>query len=77
MAISQHGGGAQSGDEVLPSGLSSHTNTFDHSSEFHAEGSTPAGRATLVKHQAADTESVKGKKRFSRRHSKNGLAAVF
>ena len=68
-----------SGDEAfrdLSSGMSSHTNTLDRSSEIPGEG-PPSGRATLIKHQATDTESAKGRKRFSRRHSKNGLAAVF
>lgn len=77
--MSQQGGGAHSGGEAfrdLPSEFSSHTDTLDHNSELQAEGSS-AGRATLVKHHTADSESVKGRKRFSRRHSKNGLAAVF
>ena len=75
MALSHH---SNSGDEAfrdLSSGMSSHANTLDRSSEIH-EG-PPAGRATLIKHQATDSDSVKGRKRFSRRHSKNGLAAVF
>ncbi|GAQ36658.1 pkb-activating kinase-like protein [Aspergillus tubingensis] len=78
MALSQQGNGSYSDDAFrdLSSGLSSHANTLDRSSEIQNE-SAPAGRATLVKHQNTDTESVKGKKRFSRRHSKNGLAAVF
>lgn len=80
MALTQHNNGAYSGDETfrdLSSGMSSHSNTLDRSSEIHAEAAAPPGRATLVKHQATDSESVKGRKRFSRRHSKNGLAAVF
>ncbi|OOF90049.1 hypothetical protein ASPCADRAFT_212249 [Aspergillus carbonarius ITEM 5010] len=78
MALFQQGNGSYSDDAFrdLSSGLSSHANTLDRSSELHNE-SAPPGRATLVKHQNTDTESVKGKKRFSRRHSKNGLAAVF
>jgi 3-phosphoinositide dependent protein kinase-1 len=78
MALSQQGS-VYSSDEPfrdLSSGLSSHANTLDHSSECHGEGSS-AGRSTLVKHSTTDSESVKGKKRFSRRHSKNGLSAVF
>lgn len=68
-----------SGDEAfrdLSSGMSSQTNTLDRSSETQGEG-PPGGRSTLIKHQTGDTESAKGRKRFSRRHSKNGLAAVF
>lgn len=74
MAASQQGH-QHSGDEAyrdMSSAFSSQTNTLDHSSEFQGEG-----RTTLVKHQGTDSDSVKGKKRFSRRHSKNGLAAVF
>ncbi|QSS60078.1 3-phosphoinositide-dependent protein kinase [Histoplasma capsulatum] len=71
------------GDDALrdlSSGVSSHANTIDHSDDFSANVNAPqaSGRAMLVKHHATgDSESVKGKKRFSRRHSKNGLSAVF
>jgi 3-phosphoinositide dependent protein kinase-1 len=78
MALSQQGS-VYSSDEAfrdLSSGISSHTNTLDCSSELHGEGSL-APRTTLIKQQTADSDSLKGKKRFSRRHSKNGLAAVF
>ncbi|QKX63024.1 uncharacterized protein TRUGW13939_10192 [Talaromyces rugulosus] len=61
----------------LSSAFSSQTNTIDHSSEFQGELAS-AGRTTLHKNQANDSDSIKGKKnRFSKRHSKNGLAAVF
>ncbi|KAF9893092.1 pkb-activating kinase-like protein [Aspergillus nanangensis] len=79
MALAQQGNGPYSAEDAfrdLSSGMSSHANTLDRNSEVHHE-SHHTGRATLVKHQAGDTESVKGRKRFSRRHSKNGLAAVF
>lgn len=78
MALAQQGNGPYSADEFrdLSSGLSSHANTLDRNSDAHHDH-PPTGRATLVKHQAGDSESVKGRKRFSRRHSKNGLAAVF
>ncbi|KAE8318403.1 kinase-like domain-containing protein [Aspergillus transmontanensis] len=78
MALAQQANGTYSADEAfrdISSELSSHANTLDRSSEVHHEN--PPGRATLVKHQPTDSDSVKGKKRFSRRHSKNGLAAVF
>ncbi|KNG79911.1 serine/threonine protein kinase [Aspergillus nomiae NRRL 13137] len=78
MALTQQANGTYSADEAfrdISSELSSHANTLDRNSEVHHEN--PPGRATLVKHQPADSDSVKGKKRFSRRHSKNGLAAVF
>lgn len=73
--------GAYSAEDAfrdLSSGFSSHANTLDRSIELQNESNVPPpGRNHLVKHQATDSESVKGKKRFSRRHSKNGLAAVF
>ncbi|KAJ5487158.1 hypothetical protein N7530_001458 [Penicillium desertorum] len=59
----------------LSSGFPSPANTLDRTSDMQKEPSS--GRNHLVKQQATDTESTKGKKRFSRRHSKNGLAAVF
>lgn len=60
----------------LPSGLSSHASTLNQGPDPKQEGSH-TGRATLVKPQPTDSDSIKGKKRFSRRHSKNGLSAVF
>ncbi|KAB8230524.1 PDPK1 family serine/threonine-protein kinase [Aspergillus alliaceus] len=78
MALTQQANGSYSADEAfrdISSELSSHANTLDRTSEVVHEN--PPGRATLVKHQPTDSDSVKGKKRFSRRHSKNGLAAVF
>jgi 3-phosphoinositide dependent protein kinase-1 len=61
----------------LSSAFSSQANTIDHSSEFQSELAS-AGRTTLHKNPANDSDSMKGKKnRFSKRHSKNGLAAVF
>lgn len=82
MAASQNHSGSYSAEDAfrdISSGFSSHANTLDRNSEIPSEGNThhhhPPGR--LVKHQATDSESTKGKKRFSRRHSKNGLAAVF
>ncbi|KAJ5174648.1 Serine/threonine-protein kinase PKH2 [Penicillium canariense] len=81
MAAMQQSTGPYSAEDAfrdLSSGFSSHANTLDHSTELQNESNIPPpGRNTLVKHQANDSESVKGKKRFSRRHSKNGLAAVF
>ncbi|PGH02847.1 AGC/PDK1 protein kinase [Polytolypa hystricis UAMH7299] len=64
----------------LSSGVSSHANTLDRSNEFSVNvNQPPGGRHMLVKQQqgGGDSESVKAKKRFSRRHSKNGLSAVF
>lgn len=79
IAMSQHGN-TYPGDEGIrdSSGLSSHENTIDQSSDFPAD-SSGATKATLMKHQTAaePDPAAKGKKRFSRRHSKNGLSAVF
>jgi 3-phosphoinositide dependent protein kinase-1 len=63
----------------MSSGVSSHANTLDHTDDFSMNLNGPSGgRSMLMKQQpAGDSESVKGKKRFSRRHSKNGLSAVF
>jgi 3-phosphoinositide dependent protein kinase-1 len=80
MASMHQSAGPYSAEEAfrdLSSGFSSHANTLDQSTEIQNEANIPPpGRNHLVKQQA-DSESVKGKKRFSRRHSKNGLAAVF
>lgn len=78
LAASQNNG-SYSADEAfreMSSGLSSHANTLDHSTALLAEG-PPHGRNTLVKQQPTDSDSSKGRKRFSRRHSRNGLSAVF
>ncbi|OGE50544.1 hypothetical protein PENARI_c016G07130 [Penicillium arizonense] len=63
----------------LSSGFPSPANTLDRTSDMQKDdrGPPPSGRNHLVKHQATDSESTKGRKRFSKRHSKNGLAAVF
>lgn len=76
LAISQQSS-AYSGDEYreLSSGFSSQANTLDHSADLQTEVQ-PSVRSTLQKN-TGDNESLKGKKRFSKRHSKNGLAAVF
>lgn len=77
LAMSQQSS-TYSGDEYrdLSSGFSSQANTLDHSSELQTEVQ-PSMRATLRKNSGGDNDSLKGKKRFSKRHSKNGLAAVF
>ncbi|KAJ5132511.1 Serine/threonine-protein kinase PKH2 [Penicillium atrosanguineum] len=78
MGLTQQGGSYSADDAFrdLSSGFSSHANTLERNSELQSEhGSHQPGR--LIKHQATDMESTKGRKRFSRRHSKNGLAAVF
>ncbi|KAJ5326965.1 uncharacterized protein N7506_010067 [Penicillium brevicompactum] len=63
----------------LSSGFPSPANTLDRTSDMQKDDKGPpsSGRNHLVKHQATDSDSTKGRKRFSKRHSKNGLAAVF
>ena len=82
MALLHSADNSYMGDEGfrdMSSGVSSHANTIDHTDDFSMNVNVPpAARSTLMKQQpAGDAESVKGKKRFSRRHSKNGLSAVF
>ena len=62
------------------SALSSHANTLDRSSDFDTSPaeSTSHYRSTLHKqHSGNDADSIKGRKRFSKRQSKSGLTAVF
>ena len=61
------------------SALSSHASTLDHHiQDVNPSEATSHHRGTLHKqHSAADSESLKGRKRFSKRQSKSGLAAVF
>ncbi|KAJ5103481.1 Serine/threonine-protein kinase PKH2 [Penicillium argentinense] len=85
MALAHQSSGSYSAEDAfrdISSGFSSHANTLDRTSDLQNENTNhshghSSGRNHLVKHQATDSESTKGKKRFSRRHSKNGLAAVF
>jgi 3-phosphoinositide dependent protein kinase-1 len=86
MALAQQSAGPYSAEDAfrdISSGFSSHANTLDRTSDLQQNENTnqnhgnSSGRNHLVKNQATDSESTKGKKRFSRRHSKNGLAAVF
>lgn len=71
---------AEESFNISSSALSSHASTLDHHVQDvnPAESSTHHGRGTLHKqHAGADSESIKGRKRFSKRQSKSGLAAVF
>ncbi|KAF2091985.1 Pkinase-domain-containing protein [Saccharata proteae CBS 121410] len=53
------------------------SDTFNELSSSLSNGvNVPSSRGHLRK-DPGDSESMKGRKRFSRRHSKNGLAAVF
>ncbi|KAF2840184.1 kinase-like protein [Patellaria atrata CBS 101060] len=77
LAISQSMTNSYSGD----------TNFNDLSSTLSSPASTLGGDAALdavnipttrhLRKEQGDNESIKGRKRFSKRHSKNGLSAVF
>lgn len=84
VAISQSSNNSYSNDSLnySPSAFSSHANTLDRSMDI--EGNPNPGsqanttRNTLVKNPSSnDAESIKARKRFSKRQSKSGLAAVF
>ena len=67
-------------DDSLNSGMLSHTNTFEEHTEL--QNSSPpmqSHRGILQKQnsQLGDSDSLKGRKRFSKRQSKSGLTAVF
>lgn len=60
------------------SALSSHASTIDQSPDLSPHPGAHPGRAMLHKqHSGGDAESLKGRKRFSKRQSKSGLTAVF
>lgn len=74
-AISQSLANSYSGDSTLNdfnSSLSSPTSTLGGDSALEGVN-IPTARHL----RKEDNESLKGRKRFSKRHSKNGLAAVF
>jgi 3-phosphoinositide dependent protein kinase-1 len=85
MAMPQGVTGTDPGDEswrdLRPSNASSSANTLDRGAERRAnaaEGSAGSSRHTLQKFPASGNgEETRGFKRFSRRASKSGLAAVF
>ncbi|CAG7983521.1 unnamed protein product [Penicillium salamii] len=78
-AQQQNAGFSDDAYRDLSSGFPSPANTIDRTSDLQKDerGPPSSGRNHLVKHQATDSDSTKGRKRFSKRHSKNGLAAVF
>ncbi|KAJ5795537.1 uncharacterized protein N7518_004077 [Penicillium psychrosexuale] len=79
MSQEQSAGFSDDAFRDLSSGFPSPANTLDRTSDMQKDDRGPpsSGRNHLVKQQATDSESTKGRKRFSKRHSKNGLAAVF
>ncbi len=67
-------------DETLTSGVLSHATTFEGHTEFeHSSPPTQSHRGMLQKQNtySGDNDSLKGRKRFSKRQSKSGLTAVF
>ena len=61
----------------INSSISSPASTFDADNGFEGVNIPPT-RITLRKEQSdKDNESLRGVRRFSKRHSKSGLAAVF
>ncbi|KAL6246662.1 serine/threonine protein kinase [Rhinocladiella similis] len=84
IAISlQNSNNTYSNDDTLnlsSSGLSSHASTMDRTSDLSPPSVNHghSGRMMLHKqHSGGDAESLKGRKRFSKRQSKSGLTAVF
>lgn len=76
MALSQNSSNSYAGDNGLQNGSSGSTRDLDLDSPPRPE--TGQGRSTLQKHQAnPENDSFMGRKRFSKRQSKSGLAAVF
>jgi 3-phosphoinositide dependent protein kinase-1 len=79
----QQNNNSYSNDDSLnlsSSGLSSHASTIDQSTDLspHAATQTHSSRGILHKqHSGGDADSLKGRKRFSKRQSKSGLTAVF
>ncbi len=81
IADEQEANNAYNGDDafnISSSALSSSANTLDQASDI-SPSSLSHVRATLHKqHSGNEVDSTKGgRKRFSKRQSKSGLAAVF
>lgn len=65
---------------ISSSALSSHASTIDQATDLSPPSGSHghSGRGILHKqHSGGDAESLKGRKRFSKRQSKSGLTAVF
>lgn len=64
-------------DDAMSSGMLSHADTFDEQADL--DSSPNQGHRGVLQKQATngDNESLKGRKRFSKRQSKSGLTAVF
>lgn len=76
MALSQNSSISYTSDQSLQNGAAGSSRDLDLDSPPRPE--TGQGRNTLQKHQAnPESDSFMGRKRFSKRQSKSGLAAVF
>lgn len=66
-------------DEPMTPGLLSHPSTFEDQPGLESTPPTQSHRGVLQKQHSnnGDNESLKGRKRFSKRQSKSGLTAVF
>lgn len=66
-------------DESLTPGVLSHASTFEEQDDFETSPPSQSHRGVLSKQpiNTGDNESLKGRKRFSKRQSKSGLTAVF
>ena len=80
VAISQSSTNSYAPEEDirdLQSSMSSAANTLDLNAEMRSEAAAGSSRGILSKNSPNNPEEPKGLKRFSKRQSKQGLAAVF
>lgn len=76
MALSQNSSISYTSDQSLQNGAAGSSRDLDLDSPPRLENGQ--GRNTLQKYQAnPESDSFMGRKRFSKRQSKSGLAAVF
>ena len=82
ITISQNLANSYSGDDAfkdLQSDMPSPASTLDLNLERRGDGVPPSSSRHMLQknHSSTDVDSLKGFKRFSKRQSKSGLAAVF
>jgi 3-phosphoinositide dependent protein kinase-1 len=83
ISVQQQSGNTYANDDTMnlsTDALSSHASTMDQTTQLSppSAGASHSGRGILHKQNSgADAESLKGRKRFSKRQSKSGLTAVF
>lgn len=79
IALSQSASSSYVGENILNGGINSPADSLGGDAAMPMSGPSSAsqsGRQTLRK-EKDDGDGNKGRKRFSKRHSKSGLAAVF